>query len=161
MSPKWNSLKQTNKKTQLNANLSFYKMKVLYTQTKKNLTNVLLIQCRLLKLWINQSLCFFFFFLAIFSNFIAHNLSKQCRQKKKLNIKKSVLHYIHSYKYVSHNDYIPVPSIFSLKTSLKNSPILHDLYLHTAHNFYVFFIFFPFLLFLFVPMKRLLWESNP
>lgn len=160
MSPKWNSLKQTNKKTQLNTNL-FIRWRYYILKLKKNLTNVLLIQCRLLKLWINQSLCFFFFFLAIFSNFIAHNLSKQCRQKKKLNIKKSVLHYIHSYKYVSHNDCIPVPSIFSLKTSLKNSPILHDLYLHTAHNFYVFFIFFPFLLFLFVPMKRLLWESNP
>lgn len=36
-------LKTNKKNPQLNANLSFYKMKVLYTQNEKNLTNVLLI----------------------------------------------------------------------------------------------------------------------
>lgn len=38
-------LKTKIKNPQLNANLSFYKIKVLHTQTEKNLTNVLLIQC--------------------------------------------------------------------------------------------------------------------
>lgn len=43
----------------------------------------------------------------------------------------------------------PLPPIFSLKTSLKNS-ILHDLYFPTAYNFYAFFIFsFPFIFILF------------